>query len=181
MSKGDAESAESPLQSDSHGPQAGRATTLGLFPVTLATLAFQVLLTLLCVIVPAAVRSGFGAARDAAPWLLVFAGMGIGFMTIEISQMERLIVFLGHPTYALTVVLFVLLLASGLGSLTTSRIPDESIARSGTVRFALLLLALALFGPLTPPITAALRGSETPPGCMESWRRQMMSMGRGTQ
>jgi len=131
-------------------------TTLG------ALLGSVTLLTLLCVIVPVAVRSRLGAAREAAPWLLVFAGMGIGFMTIEISQMERLIVFLGHPTYALTVVLFVLLLASGLGSLTTSRIPLESIAYRGTVRFVLLLLALVLFGSLTPPITTALRASETP-------------------
>ena len=69
----------------------------------------------------------------------MFAGIGIGFMMVEVSQMERLIVFLGHPTYALTVVLFILLLASGLGSLSTDRIPPDALARSAAARLALLL------------------------------------------
>jgi spermidine synthase len=130
---------------------------------TLGTLLASVaLLTLACVIVPVALRSELGAARAAAPWLLVFAGIGIGFMMVEISQMERLIVFLGHPTYALTVVLFVLLLASGLGSLATGRVGGERLARAGRSRFAALLVALALFGAATPAVTAALRAGETP-------------------
>ena len=49
-------------------------------------------------------------------WSLFFAAIGLGFMLIETSQMQRLIVVLGHPTYGLTVVLFSLLLSSGLGS-----------------------------------------------------------------
>ncbi len=130
---------------------------------TLGTLLASVaLLTLVAVIVPVALRSELGAARAAAPWLPVFAGIGVGFMMIEISQLERLIVFLGHPTYALTVVLFVLLLAGGLGSLTTGRVAPGALARAGRWRFVLLLVALAVFGAATPAVTAALRASETP-------------------
>ena len=40
-------------------------------------------------------------------------------MLIETSQMQRLIIALGHPTYGLSVVLFALLLSSGLGSYLT--------------------------------------------------------------
>jgi hypothetical protein len=127
-----------------------------------ALLGSVTLLTLLCVVAPVALRSGLGIARDAAPWLLVFAGIGVGFMMIEISQMERLIVFLGHPTYALTVVLFVLLLGSGLGSLTTSGVADAAIARSGALRFGSLLLALMLFGFATPWVTETFRSAGTP-------------------
>ena len=43
-------------------------------------------------------------------------------MLIETSQMQRLIVFLGHPTYGLSVVLFALLLSSGIGSYFTQNI-----------------------------------------------------------
>ena len=43
-------------------------------------------------------------------------------MLIETSQMQRLIITLGHPTYGLSVVLFAMLLSSGLGSYLTTGI-----------------------------------------------------------
>src|SRR5205814_7025653 len=52
-----------------------------------------------------------------------FSAIGMGFMLIEISQMQRLMVFLGHPVYGLGVVLFTLLLFSGIGSATVGREP----------------------------------------------------------
>ena len=59
--------------------------------------------------------------RKSGGWIsggaaLYFGGIGAGFMAIEMSLVQRYIVFLGHPTYALSVVLFALLLGSGLGS-----------------------------------------------------------------
>jgi predicted membrane-bound spermidine synthase len=57
--------------------------------------------------------------------LLFFAGIGVGFLTIEIALMQRYILFLGHPTYATTVVLFSVLLFSGIGSLLTDRFGDS--------------------------------------------------------
>jgi hypothetical protein len=57
-----------------------------------------------------------------SPYLMVyFAAIGLAFMMVEIGQLERLIVFLGHPIYGLTVVLFVLLVGSSLGSLCSSQ------------------------------------------------------------
>ena len=60
-----------------------------------------------------------------APLVLFFAAIGLGFMLVETSQMQRLIVVLGHPTYGLTVVLFSLLLASGIGSWLTTRLRGD--------------------------------------------------------
>lgn len=40
------------------------------------------------------------------PPVLYFCAIGMGFMLVEISQMQRLMVFLGHPVYGLAVVLF---------------------------------------------------------------------------
>jgi hypothetical protein len=54
--------------------------------------------------------------------MVYFAAIGLAFMMVEIGQLERLIVFLGHPIYGLTVVLFVLLIASSLGSLCSHRL-----------------------------------------------------------
>jgi spermidine synthase len=55
--------------------------------------------------------------------LLYFGGIGFGFMAIEFGLIQRYILFLGHPSYALTVVLCSLLLLSALGSLLSERIP----------------------------------------------------------
>jgi hypothetical protein len=51
-----------------------------------------------------------------------FAALGLGFMLIEIALMQKLVLFLGHPTYALSVVLVSLLAAAGTGSLLAGRI-----------------------------------------------------------
>jgi hypothetical protein len=50
-----------------------------------------------------------------------FAGIGLGFIFIEISFIQKLVLFLGYPTYSLTVVLFSLLTSSGIGSYLTGR------------------------------------------------------------
>ena len=50
-----------------------------------------------------------------------FAVIGVGFMMIEIALLQRMSVFLGHPVYALSVVLFSLILWTGLGSMTSER------------------------------------------------------------
>ncbi len=50
-------------------------------------------------------------------WALGYAGvLGIGFMFVEIALIQRLNLYLGHPTMSLVVVLAILLLGGGLGS-----------------------------------------------------------------
>lgn len=48
--------------------------------------------------------------------VLYFGFIGLAFMFVEISLMQQLILFLGQPTYSVTVVLFSVLLFSGTGS-----------------------------------------------------------------
>lgn len=107
-------------------------------------------LTVLFIIFPLLLTTRRGTLHGAGPLLLYFAGIGLGFMFIEISQMQRLVIFLGHPTYSLAVVLFTLLLSSGLGSFTTASITAVTLHRSGMQRLALLLSMLLIFGTLTP-------------------------------
>jgi hypothetical protein len=49
--------------------------------------------------------------------LLYFIAAGLGYILVEIAFIQRFVLFLGHPTYALTVVIFLLMLSSGAGSL----------------------------------------------------------------
>jgi len=118
-------------------------------------------LTVLCIVLPLLLTTQGAARRGALPLTVFFGAIGLGFMLVEISQMQRLIVFLGHPTYGLSVVLFSLLLSSSLGSYLTQRTSDHHFSGSGRARLLLLLAALAVFGLLTPRVILAFRGSMT--------------------
>jgi hypothetical protein len=74
------------------------------------------------------------------------------FMLIEISQMQRLIIFLGHPTYSLSVVLFALLLASGVSSAASGRLTRDDPARG----------VLAATGILAPGLLHLFQNATTP-------------------
>lgn len=71
-----------------------------------------------------------------------FAALGAGFMCVEIVLMQKLILFLGHPTYAVTVVLSSLLASAGLGSLASARI--AVVDRRTLRRLALAVVVLLL-------------------------------------
>jgi hypothetical protein len=74
-------------------------------------------------------------------------------MMVEIGQLERLIVFLGHPIYGLTVVLFVLLIASSLGSLCSHRL-------GGWIWMLPVVLTLFIF--VSPTIARDFVSAATP-------------------
>lgn len=61
-----------------------------------------------------------------------FMMIGLGFMFMEISLLQALGVFLGHPIYGLSVVLFSLIISAGLGSLLSERIPLTNLPRQMT-------------------------------------------------
>lgn len=116
-------------------------------------------LTALCIVVPLALSTRRETLRGSAPLFAFFAAIGVGFMLIEISQMQRLNVFLGHPTYGLTAALFSVLLSSGIGSLTTAWGRDRF---SPQLRLGLLLATLVAFGLLTPILVRSLAAGSTP-------------------
>ena len=62
--------------------------------------------------------------------------------------MQRLVLFLGHPSYSISVTLASLLLGSGLGALAEPRMPRLSRAAPLAIAAATLLLALNLHQPL---------------------------------
>ena len=52
-----------------------------------------------------------------------FSLIGMGFMMVEIGLLQRMSVFLGHPIYALSFVLFSIILTTGIGSMVSDRVP----------------------------------------------------------
>ena len=109
-------------------------------------------LSAIAIIAPLVFRRKVREARSIR-LMIYFAAIGLAFMMVEIGQLERLIVFLGHPIYGLTVVLFVLLLASSCGSFYSSRMRPC---------MWLLPVALAAFIFASPSVTYQLTAASTP-------------------
>jgi hypothetical protein len=125
----------------SRGSIVATRTLLGLI-VTLAVL------TGLTVILPLAARARGGAATShVAPILwpaaAYFALIGAGFMFVEIALIQRLSVFLGHPMYALGILLFSIIASAGIGSRLSERLP---LARPPGVFTYPVLITAAILG-----------------------------------
>ena len=90
-----------------------------------------------------------GAAQAGRlPYLLYFAGLGLGFILIEVALVQKSVLFLGHPVYALTVVLFSILLASAMGSALSGRFTDlERSLRRVLPAIAVAVVLYVLFLP----------------------------------
>jgi len=93
--------------------------------VLLALLALAVIAAGVLILLPLAVhgQGGVGHGGPLGATLVYFALLGLGYLCVEIPLLQRFILFLGHPAYAMATVLFALLLFSGLGSLLSRRVP----------------------------------------------------------
>lgn len=77
-------------------------------------------------------------------WFLVFfVAIGVAYTIVQVALIQRFVVYLGHPTYAVTVVVFAMLIISGIGSLFSRGISRTTIALAGAA-CALSAIALAM-------------------------------------
>jgi spermidine synthase len=112
--------------------------------VLLLVLAISFLAVLVFLILPLALRAG----RQSPVPLLYFVAVGLGYILVEIAFIQRFVLFLGHPTYALTVVIFLLMLSSGAGSLFSRRwLPRTELAWMPLVLVMIALTANVFFLP----------------------------------
>jgi len=86
--------------------------------VLIMVFLISVIAVLAFLVVPLAVHTHHWRG---VPRLFYFVAVGLGYILVEIAFIQRFVLFLGHPTYALTVVVFLLLLSSGCGSLASRR------------------------------------------------------------
>jgi hypothetical protein len=84
-----------------------------------------------------------GARAGSAGRLVYFIAIGLAYIMVEIVFIQRFVLFLGHPTYALTVVVFLMLLSSGAGSLVArSWLKDPRRVRRVMAAVVAILVAL---------------------------------------
>ncbi len=108
-------------------------------------LIISVAAVMLFLVVPLALSPQVRSGRSLR--LLYFIAIGLGYILVEIAFIQRFVLFLGNPTYALTVVIFLMLLSSGLGSLLSRRWlhrPVNVVWAIAVIVTALLVCAVAL-------------------------------------
>ena len=123
--------------------------------VLLLLLAISILVAVIFLLLPFfAIRSTWVRLPRKGPSALFFAGLGFGFIFFEITLMQELNLFLGYPTYALTVTLMSLLVFTGLGALLSQVVVNR---RRAIPRLLGAVAALCLFYLLgLTPLTNAL-------------------------
>ena len=90
--------------------------------ILIATLGVAALLSLMLILLPLA-RLRLTSAPGA--WVRVvvyFLALGLGFLFIEMAFIQRLTLYLGHPLYAVALVLSAFLVFAGLGSGCSARL-----------------------------------------------------------
>lgn len=78
-------------------------------------LAFTLIAVTVFMLIPLMFRGGWEVVHFKS-WLLYFSCLGVSFIFVEISLMQRFALLLGHPSRALALVLAALLISAGIGS-----------------------------------------------------------------
>jgi predicted membrane-bound spermidine synthase len=85
-------------------------------------------------------------------YLLYFACLGGGFIIVEVAMIQKFILFLGHPVYALTVVLFSLLTFSAVGSYLSGRLFQPPRLPSVVKLLGLVAVVIIVYTVALPPM-----------------------------
>lgn len=110
---------------------------------------------------PLLLGSRLPSERSTLRFLWYFIFIGMGYILIQVALVQKFVLFLGHPTYALTVIIFSMLLSSGLGSYFSRRIATASDERLSRV-LALVAVLVAVLAVSVSPLLGAGVGLPLP-------------------
>jgi len=134
------------------------------YPLVVATLAQALLASILLILLPLwLLRRRLPPSPLPRPWLRVasyFGLLGLAFMFVEMAFIQRFILFLSHPLYAVSVVLFAFLLFAGLGSRFSERLQPGAAGRLSPAAWPVAAIAVLslLYLLLLAPVFDALIG-----------------------
>src|SRR5262245_6961421 len=89
--------------------------------------------------------------------ILYFASLGIGFIAVELALLQHLTLLLGHPIFTLSILLFTLLAAGGVGSWASPRFRLGVVCLATAGVAALYALALPHVVPALLPLPLPAR------------------------
>lgn len=94
--------------------------------------------------------------EGAGRWVVYFFGLGAGYILLEVACMQRFVLFLGNPGYAISVVLLTFLIFSGLGAAVAGRSADPRRTLLAAL-LGVIALVIVLAFVLHPLFEATLR------------------------
>jgi SAM-dependent methyltransferase len=126
----------------------------------LITLGIAMGMSLVLIVLPLSIGRGRRALRQqhALTYIGYYALLGLGFILVEIPMLQKMSLYMGNPTYALVVILFSLLLFSGIGSYLSQRVPEQHILRSIRLSLSLLIVLVLAYALVLSPILQATQG-----------------------
>ena len=118
-------------------------------PVLFGLLAISLVATMLILLAPPLVLgTRLPSQAGVRGFLIYFLFIGAGYILIEVGLIQKFVLFLGHPTYALTVVIFSMLVSSGAGSYCSRHLLGSDQGRLvkalGLIFFMTTLLAMVV-------------------------------------
>ncbi|NLU44704.1 MAG: hypothetical protein GXX11_07535, partial [Acholeplasmataceae bacterium] len=94
--------------------------------------------------------------KNIATYILTVLFLGMGFMLVEISLLQKFILFFGEPVISIAVLLSSILLGAGLGSLFSNRITPDKTWIAITRSLVCLCIVLILYVIFLPGFLQAL-------------------------
>jgi len=91
-------------------------------------------------------------------FLAYFSILGLAFMLIEVSFLQKFMLFLGHPIYSITVVISSLLTFAGIGSFLTTKIVETKLNTNLKVILLILIGIIFVYNLLLYPLFNQLLG-----------------------
>lgn len=126
-----------------------------------SVLSLGILFILLPLVIRIA-RGGITAAGESRASLVstlaYFGVVGFAFMAVEIALMQRFTLFLGHPSYSLLVILFVVLLTTAIGSRVSERFAIARLGKIMLVAGLALAVLTAVYGVVLGDVLRAMIG-----------------------
>ncbi len=101
------------------------------------------------------IRLASPAERRFSPYLIYAIAVGLAYIFLEIALIQRFVVYLGQPAYSLTVVIFILLLSSSLGSRFSGSFTAQNLRRRVQLALGGIVGVVLTYALLIPWITRA--------------------------
>jgi hypothetical protein len=125
-------------------------------PMLFGVIGVSIVATALILVLPRLLLgSRLPADRSILKFLWYFLFIGAGYILIQVALIQKFVLFLGHPTYALTVIIFSMLVASGAGSYASKWVVGTSHGRLRWI-FPGIAALIAVLAFISAPVTGAL-------------------------
>jgi predicted membrane-bound spermidine synthase len=128
------------------GKSADNKVNLAMLNLFNALIVSVLAVAVILILPPLVLGTRLPADRSVRWFLAWFIAIGAGYILVEVALIQKFVLFLGHPTYALTVVIFSMLVSSGAGSFSSRRLIRDQPSR--------LMIALAIAAALIGTLAA---------------------------